>query len=194
MRSLKRLDMHEPTYMRSLKRGGPATIHPKDLGLILGYTNIDKESRVLEIGSGSGFTTVALARIVSEVISYEKRSEFLQLAKRNVERAMLENVIFKEGDGIDFQETGPFDLVFSDIAENHFVCERAYDVLTEDGYFVAHCLQSEQAKETHLAAEEQYSEVFTIESFVREYQVKHFGFRPKNVGILYTAYLVFARK
>lgn len=189
-------DFHFPPLIKKLKRGGPAVILPKDAGLLIAYTGVGKESRVIELGSGTGFMTVQLANIVKEVVSYEKREEFLKIAEGNVQRAALENVTFKFRDvltGIDEKDES-FDLVFCDIPDAEKIVQEANNALKRGGYLAAHCLQSEQAKALHLAAEKIFSEVFTIEAIVREYDAREFGFRPKHFGLMHTAYLVFARK
>jgi tRNA A58 N-methylase Trm61 len=192
----KKPDFHFPPLLRKLKRGGPAITQPKDAGLIIGYTGIGKDSKVLELGSGTGFMTVQLANIAKEVVSYEKRKEFLDIAKENVERVGLKNVRFKHQDVLEElkDEKDPYDLVFCDIAEADKIAERAHTLLKKNGYFAAHCLQSEQAKALHLECLKHFSEVFTIDGMTREYDVKEFGFRPAHFGLVYTAYLVFAKK
>lgn len=189
-------DFHFPPLLGKLKRGGPAVTLPKDAGLLIAYTGVGKESRVIELGSGTGFMTVQLANIVKEVISYEKREEFLKIAEANVALAGLKNVIFRFKDvllGID-ENDGSFDLVFCDIPDADKIVDNAHAALKKDGYLAAHCLQSEQAKALHLAAEKKFREVFTIEAIVREYEAREFGFRPKHFGLMHTAYLVFAKK
>ncbi|MFH0738166.1 MAG: methyltransferase domain-containing protein [Candidatus Micrarchaeota archaeon] len=189
-------DFHFPPILRKLKRGGPAVTIPKDAGMIIAYTGLNKDSRVIELGSGSGFMTVQMAGIAKEVKSYEKRKEFLDLAESNVKRAGLTNVAFKLHDvlhGIE-EKDGTWDLVFCDIAEAEMVAEAAHAALKKGGYLAAHCLQSEQAKRLHLEAEKRFSEVFTAECMMREYEARDFGFRPKHFGLVFTAYLVFARK
>ncbi|MBD3209888.1 methyltransferase domain-containing protein [Candidatus Micrarchaeota archaeon] len=193
---MKKPDFHFPPLLKKLKRGGPAVTLPKDAGLIIAYTGIGKNSRVLELGSGSGFMTVQLANIAREVVTYEKRKEFLELAKSNVQRAGLENVTFREKDvleGIEEQDES-WDMVYCDIAEADQTAEMAHRALREDGYLTAHCLHSEQAKALHLAAEKVFRDVFTIDCLVREYRVRDFGFRPRHFGLVHTAYLVFAKK
>ena len=189
-------DFHFPPLLKKLKRGGPAVTIPKDAGLLISYTGVGKESRVIELGSGTGFMTVQFANIVKEVVSYEKREEFLKIAQSNVERAGLGNVTFKFRDvltGID-ENDGSWDVVFCDIPDAEKVVDNAYAALKKNGYLAAHCLQSEQAKALHLAAEKKFAEVFTIEGIIREYDAREFGFRPKHFGLMHTAYLVFARK
>jgi tRNA (adenine57-N1/adenine58-N1)-methyltransferase catalytic subunit len=196
MKRIDAPDFHFPPLLQKLKRGGPAITLHKDAGLVIGYTGIGKDSRVIELGSGSGFMTVQLANIAKEVVSYEKRQEFFDLAKSNVERAGLHNVTFKFRDvleGID-EKDASWDLVFIDISDPDKMIDAIHAALRKGGYMASHCLQSEQAKALHLAAEKKFSEVFTIEGMVREYEAREFGFRPKHFGMVYTAYLVFARK
>jgi tRNA (adenine57-N1/adenine58-N1)-methyltransferase len=192
----KKPDFHLPPPLKKLKRGGPAITLPKDAGPIMAYVGLGKDSRVIELGSGSGFMTVQMARVAKEVVSYEKRDEFLELARSNVERAELDNVEFKHKDvleGIE-EDDGSWDFVFCDIAEADRAVDMAHKALRKDGYMAAHCLHSEQAKALHLALEPMFSEVFTIENIMREYEVRDFGFRPKHFGLMHTAYLVIARK
>jgi len=189
-------DFHFPPLLRKLKRGGPAITLPKDAGMIMAYTGIGKESRVIELGSGSGFMTVQLANVAREVVSYEKRKEFLEIAEANVKRAALANVTFRLRDvqeGIE-EKDGSWDLVFCDIADAEKIVQFALAALRKDGYLAAHCLHSEQAKALHLECAKQFSEVFTAEAMMREYEVRDFGFRPAHFGLMHTAYLVFARK
>ncbi len=189
-------DFHFPPLLRRLGRGGPAVTIPKDAGMVIAYSGIGKESMVLELGSGSGFMTVQLANIAKLVRSYEKRKEFLDLAEANVRKAGLTNVEFRLHDvlhGIE-ENDGTWDLVFCDIADAEKVAAAAHTALRKGGYLAAHCLHSEQAKALHLEAMKQFSEVFSVETIMREYEVREFGFRPKHFGLLHTAYLVFAKK
>ncbi|NYZ74135.1 methyltransferase domain-containing protein [Candidatus Micrarchaeota archaeon] len=189
-------DFHFPPLLRKMKRGGPAVTLPKDAGFIIAYTGLGRESRVIELGAGTGFMTVQLANIAKEVVSYEKRQEFMTLAKENAKRVGLTNITFKLKDvleGIEEQD-GSWDMVFCDIADAEKAVQLMHKALRKDGYMAAHCLHSEQAKALHLAAKEVFSDVFTMEAISREYEVRDFGFRPAHFGLMHTAYLVFARK
>ena len=183
--------------LRKLKRG-PAVTLPKDAGMIIAYTGIGKDSRVVELGSGSGFLTVQFANIVKEVISYEKREEFLKIAEGNVKRCGFTNVTFKHRDVLEpnaiDEKDGSFDLVFCDIAEAEKVVPHAHAALKLGGFLAAHCLHVEQAKALVLETQKTFSEVSMVESIVREYEVNERGTRPKHIGLMHTAYLVFARK
>lgn len=189
-------DFHFPPLLRKLKRGGPAITLPKDAGMVIAYAGIGKDSRVIELGSGSGFMTVQLANVAKEVVSYEKRREFLDIAEANVRRAGLHNVKFMLHDvlhGIEENDCS-WDLVFCDIADAEKIVPYALAALRKGGCLAAHCLQSEQAKALHLECAKHFSETFTAEAIMREYEVRDFGFRPAHFGLVHTAYLVFARK
>jgi len=189
-------DFHFPVLLRRCKRGGPAVTLPKDAGLVIGYTGIGRESRVLEFGTGSAFMTLQMANIVKEVITYEKRAEFADLAELNIKKSGFTNVTVKRKDvfeGID-ELAGSFDLVFCDIAEAEKIAVRAHELLKSGGFLAAHCLNIEQAKALVLEAGKHFRDVFMADSIVREYDVREFGTRPKHFGLMHSAYLVFAEK
>ncbi len=79
--------------LRKIKRG-PAIMLQKDIGIILGNTSIDKDSKVLDAGSGCGILSCNLARFVKKVYSYDNRKEFLDIAKENAEKFEIKNITF----------------------------------------------------------------------------------------------------
>jgi tRNA (adenine57-N1/adenine58-N1)-methyltransferase len=195
MKTQSRFVPYLSPLLTRLKRG-PAVTLPKDAGAIIAYTGIGKDSRIIELGSGSGFLTVQFANIAKEVISYEKRDEFLMIAEANVKKLGFTNVTFKHRDvleGIDEKEP-VFDLVFCDIADADKIVQFAYPAIKKGGFLAAHCLHVEQAKALVLECKKQFTDTQMIEVLVREYEVDERGTRPKHIGLMHTAYLVFARK
>ncbi len=189
------VEIRFPQILKGMKRG-PAVIIPKDIGMVVSYTGIGKKSKVVEAGAGSAFATIVLGNIVKSVVSYERNGEFCELAKKNVEKAGLKNVKIKKGDLLEkgITEKG-VDLVLLDMPEANKAVGHGYKALVKDGYLVGFLPNMEQAKEFYLACEgEKFSDVFMLESIVREYEVRVYGVRPKHVGLTHTAYLVFARK
>ncbi len=192
-------EFHFPDLLKKCKRGGPAVTLPKDAGLVFGYTGIGRESRVLELGSGSGFMTIQMANIAKEVVTYEKRSEFADLVESNIKRSGLTNITQKRKDvlepnALEEEENGSFDLVFVDIAECEKIAQRIHELLKKNGYLAAHCLNIEQAKALVLECNKSFANTFMVEGIVREYDVRDFGTRPQHFGLMHSAYLVFARK
>ena len=74
-------------YMVAMPREA-AVIYPKDAAQILMWADIFPGARVLEAGVGSGALSLALLRAIGpegQLHSYERRQEFADVARRNVE-------------------------------------------------------------------------------------------------------------
>jgi len=67
-------------------------------------------SRVLEIGAGSGYQTVILAKLAGKVFSIERVEELAAEAKEKLQQFDIRNVTLKAGDGTNGWELySPFD-------------------------------------------------------------------------------------
>ncbi|BCQ36246.1 MULTISPECIES: protein-L-isoaspartate(D-aspartate) O-methyltransferase [Erwinia] len=70
------------------------------------------ESRVLEIGTGSGYQTAILANLVEHVFSVERIKGLQWQAKRRLKQLDLHNVSTRHGDGwLGWPSRGPFDAI-----------------------------------------------------------------------------------
>lgn len=68
--------------------------------------------RVLEVGTGSGFQTALLARLVREVFSIEVVAELASLARKRLHALELDNVELRIGDGsAGWEERAPYDAI-----------------------------------------------------------------------------------
>jgi tRNA (adenine57-N1/adenine58-N1)-methyltransferase len=68
---------------------GAAVIYPKDAAQIVALADIFPGARVLEAGAGSGALSCWLLRAAGDaglVVSYERRADFADIARQNVER------------------------------------------------------------------------------------------------------------
>lgn len=191
---MKKPEFHFPPVFKKLRRGGPAIILPKDSGMIIAYAGINRDSRVLECGAGTGFLTVALAQVAKEVISYENKGEFAGLAADNIKRAGLGNAAIKQKDIFDGIDESGLDAIVLDMQHAERAVKPAYDALKKDCFLVGYLPNIEQAKEFYLECERHFADVFMLESIVRDFEVRDFGVRPKHWGLTHSAYLVFARK
>jgi tRNA (adenine57-N1/adenine58-N1)-methyltransferase len=75
-------------FTLSLGRGA-AVVYPKDAAQIIALADIFPGARVLEAGAGSGALSCWLLRSVGEdglLVSYERRADFADIARANVER------------------------------------------------------------------------------------------------------------
>lgn len=74
--------------------------------------NLRHDSRVLEIGTGSGFQTCVLAQLVEHVYSVERIKQLQMVAKRRFKQFELYNISTKHGDGWQgWASKGPFDAI-----------------------------------------------------------------------------------
>jgi len=69
-----------------------------------------KPSRVLELGTGSGFQTAVLAQLVNEVFSVERIRPLQEKAKQRLRQLGLRNVRTRHADGgMGWPEAAPYD-------------------------------------------------------------------------------------
>jgi len=69
-------------------------------------------NRVLEIGTGSGFTAAVMARIAERVITLDRFGTLIELAKRRFERIGAGNVAARQADGSQgLKGEGTFDRI-----------------------------------------------------------------------------------
>ena len=77
----------------------------------------DKSSRVLEIGTGSGYQTAFLAEFSGEVYTVELIPELAAKARNVLEKLGYGNIKFKVGDGSEgWKEEAPFDRIMTTAA------------------------------------------------------------------------------
>lgn len=74
--------------------------------------DLNKDLKVLEIGTGSGYQTAFLAKFAGEVYTIERISELSQAAEKRLAGLGYGNVKFKIGDGSEgWEEFAPFDRI-----------------------------------------------------------------------------------
>ena len=73
---------------------------------------LQQDSRVLEIGTGSGYQTAVLAQLVDHVYSVERIKSLQWDAKRRLKQLDFYNISTKHGDGWQgWSSKGPFDAI-----------------------------------------------------------------------------------
>lgn len=91
---------------------GEFMLEPRIEGRILQAVNVQKEDKVLEIGTGSGYLTALLAKLAKHVISIDIVSDFTKQAGAALKTAGIDNVTLKTGDAINgWEEDAPYDVI-----------------------------------------------------------------------------------
>lgn len=183
-----------PRIYRKMKRG-PQVILPKDIGMIIAYSGIDKNSVCIDAGTGSGWLAVSLARIAKKVYSYDIREDFIVIAEKNREMLGLDNLEFINGDITKKIKQEGADLVALDLPSSEKALKNAKKALKPGGTVVGYLPHTEQVKRFVMKLESLgFTDIHTIETIVRDMLVRQEGVRPSTTGIWHTAYLVFAHK
>lgn len=105
-RALAFVDMEVPLP------GGQVMLAPKYEARVMQELKVQKNEKVLEIGTGSGYMAALLAHQAQRVVSLEINPELAEFARGNLQRAGVHNVEVRVADGArTVQADGPFDVI-----------------------------------------------------------------------------------
>ena len=91
------------------------------------------DEKVLEIGTGSGYQTAILSRLVRIVYSAEVEPDLAAGARETLDQLGITNVVLGTGNGVElFREHAPFDAILSAAAPEHLP-ESLIDQLADGG-------------------------------------------------------------
>jgi protein-L-isoaspartate(D-aspartate) O-methyltransferase len=91
---------------------GQTISQPYIVALMTELVDLDKNDRVLEIGTGSGYQAAVLAELAREVYTVEIVESLAVRASALLERLNYDNVTVKYGDGfVGWKEYAPFDAI-----------------------------------------------------------------------------------
>ncbi|HEV2519715.1 MAG TPA: tRNA (adenine-N1)-methyltransferase [Thermoplasmata archaeon] len=175
-------------------------VTPKDAQYLLFLTGIGPGSRVAEAGAGSGALTLVLAHAVGEagrVYSFDRRPDFLEVARRNVEAMGFgDRVEFRERDiaqsGIDLAD---LDAVVLDLAEPWTILESARAALAAGGCVGTYTPTYNQLERTVVGLRSLgFEEIRSVELLEREMHVGSGGTRPEFEMLGHTGFLTTGRK
>jgi protein-L-isoaspartate(D-aspartate) O-methyltransferase len=98
---------------RALPIGSGQTIsQPTVVAYMTGQLRLSPTSRVLEIGTGSGYQAAVLAEITRNVYSVERIAGLARAAAARLARLGYDSVQVREGDGaLGWPEEAPFDAI-----------------------------------------------------------------------------------
>jgi len=187
-------------YVLGMPRGAQV-IYPKDAAQIVAMGDIFPGARVLEAGAGSGALACSLLRAVGdrgEVLSYELRPDFADIARRNVEAFFGEVPKawqLRVGDVATCTETG-FDRIVLDLLAPWEVLDLVSRALVPGGVFIGYVATTPQLSELveGLRARGGFTEPRAWESLVRDWHVDGLAVRPDHRMIAHTAFLISSRR
>lgn len=180
---------------RKIKRD--AQIIPlKDIGLIIAETGINKESRVLDAGSGSGALACFLAALVKEVITYDIREDFIEIVRSNIKFLGLKNIKIKNSNIYEEIDDKNFDVVTLDVPEPWNSLENCSKALKIGGFLVSYSPSIPQVADFVNAVRKNENFIYlkTVEVIEREWEVEERRVRPKSKGLGHSGFLSFVRR
>jgi tRNA (adenine57-N1/adenine58-N1)-methyltransferase len=187
-------------YVLGMPRGAQV-IYPKDAAQIVVMGDVFPGARVLEAGAGSGALTCSLLRAVGnegEVVSYELRPDFAEIARRNVEAFFggpPPTWKLHVGDVVETTDTG-FDRIVLDLLTPWEVLDVVRRALVPGGVFVGYVATTPQLSELveALRSKGGFTEPRAWETLVRDWHADGLAVRPDHRMIAHTAFLVTSRR
>ncbi len=192
-------------FTLAMKRGA-AVVYPKDAAQIVAMADIFPGARVIEAGAGSGALTCWLLRAAGErgsVTSFERRTDFAEIARRNVASffgavpAAWRLVIgdFDAG-AVSSLPADHADRVILDMLAPWDCLDAAARALLPGGVICCYVATTTQLSRTveGLRAQERFHEPTAWESMVRGWHVDGLAVRPEQRMIGHTGFLVTARR
>ncbi len=99
---------------------GQTISQPYIVALMTQSLDLEKDDKVLEIGTGSGYQAAVLAEIVKEVYTIEIIMELAESAETRLGDLGYRNIKVKNADGYSgWEEYAPFDKIIVTAAANH---------------------------------------------------------------------------
>ena len=110
-RELAFADMQIP--LRAVLRDpGEVMLSPKLEARMLQELALSSSDKVLEIGTGSGYVSALLSRLVRQVVSVEIVPEFAARAQAKLQAAGINDVVLEVGDGANgWEQAAPYDAI-----------------------------------------------------------------------------------
>jgi tRNA (adenine57-N1/adenine58-N1)-methyltransferase catalytic subunit len=186
---------------------GATIVYPKDAALIVMGADIFPGATVLEAGAGSGALSCALLRAIGtsgRLISYERREDFAEIARRNVENFFGQPHPawdLRVGDLTEAFAENPIEPVTVDRAVLDMLAPwecvaTVAEVLAPGGVLCCYVATTTQLAETieTLRAHTGFTEPEATESLVRSWHAEGLAVRPGHAMIGHTGFLIITRR
>ncbi len=191
-------------YILKMKRGAQI-IYPKDISRILTLLDVFPGAKVFEAGTGSGALTLYLLRAVGtagKVISYEKREDFHERAKINIEKFispdLKDALILKNKDLSEGIDEIDFDRAILDLTEPWLFLDKVLAVLKPGGILGCYLTTVLQIYSLMEEFEKNYSDTLykigIFELLERKWEKEGLSLRPALRMVAHTGFIVIFRK
>jgi tRNA (adenine57-N1/adenine58-N1)-methyltransferase len=179
-----------PDFFEHARRSG-APMLPRDIGLVIAYTGMNRNDTVLDAGTGSGIAAIYFGGIAGKVVTYEARPEFAAIAEKNILEAGLDNVSVISGDVLSSE--GIYDVVHYDMTIGPEHIRHAHALLCPGGFLACYTPFIEYLCVVMDEAGTLFSDSRAVECIEREMTRTKRGTRP-STRIGHSGYLTIARK
>lgn len=190
-----------PDYVLSMPRGAQV-VYPKDSGQIVQMADVFPGAHVVEAGVGSGALSMSLLRAVGDtgrVSSYERRQDFADIARANVDRffgAPHPAWSITVGDLQEQLDETDVDRVVLDMLAPWETLDAVSRALRPGGVLCCYVATTTQLSRTVEALRDHgtFTEPQSWESMVRGWHVEGLAVRPEHRMVAHTAFLVTSRR
>jgi tRNA (adenine57-N1/adenine58-N1)-methyltransferase len=192
-------------FVMSMPRGA-AIVYPKDAAQILAQADVFPGCVVVEAGVGSGALSLWLLRAIGptgRLVSFERRGEFADVARANVETFLGESPAswqIVEGDLAEelprAVEQASVDRVVLDRLAPWECIDVAADALVPGGVLVCYVATATQLSRVaeYLRATGAFTDPESSETMVRGWHVEGLAVRPDHRMVAHTGFLISARR
>lgn len=174
---------------------GPQIMTQKDIGLILAKTGINRKSKVVDAGGGSGSLCLSLANVCGEIVVYEINPEHFDVVTKNVKLFGIKNIIVKQADVYNGISEKNLDLLTLDLPEPWRVTAHAEKSLKTGGFLVVYLPNINQVKMFIDSTKRSAINVLeTVELLERTWKIEDKIMRPEFQMLGHTGFLTFCRR
>lgn len=183
-----------PDLWETLERG-PQIMLQKDIGFVIAKTGINKNSKIVDAGGGSGSLCLSLANLCKEITVYEINPEHYDVIAKNVKMFGVSNLNLKQENIYQGINESDLDLITLDLPEPWQVIEHAETSLKQGAHLVVYLPNLNQAKmfiECTKRSRIKVTEI--IELIERKWKIEDKIMRPEFQMLGHTGFLTFCRK
>ncbi len=168
----------------------------KDIGMIIAFTGIDKNSKIVDAGAGSGGLACFLAHIAKEVTTYDINKEHLEVVEENKKFLNLKNLKIKNKDIYKEIDEKFIDVITLDLPSPQNAIRSAEKALKTGGFLVNYspCITSAADFVNTISKNNNFIHLKTVELINRDWKIQGIAVRPASQKTIHSGFISFCRK